>query len=88
MRAQLWLPILYVIVAGYLVFGPPGAAGHGGGGEVFFYMSLPVGFISLLVQSLSKSGELTALSCLIGGVIQYFIVGYAIDRLVATRRVR
>jgi len=27
MRARLWLPILYVIAAGYLVFGRP--AGHG-----------------------------------------------------------
>jgi len=88
MRARLWLPILYLIAAGYLVFGPPGAAGHGGGGEVFFYISLPFGFVSLLVESLFKSGELAALSCFLGGVIQYFAIGYVIDRFIASRRIR
>ena len=86
MRARLWLPILYLIVAGSLVFGPPGAAGHGGGGELFFYISLPVGFVSILVQHLFNSGELAVLSCFLGGVIQYLAIGYVIDRFSASRR--
>lgn len=88
MRVRLWLPILYVIAGAYLVFGPPGAAGHGGGGEPFFYISLPVGFVSVLVQNLFKSGELAVLSCFIGGLIQYFLIGYVADRFIASRRIR
>jgi hypothetical protein len=88
MRVRLWLPILYIIAAGYLVFGPPGAAGHGGGGELFFYISLPVGFVSVLVQNLFNSGELAVLSCFVGGVIQYVAIGYVADRFIASRRIR
>ena len=88
MRVRLWLPILYAIAAGYLVFGPPGAAGHGGGGEVFFYISLPVGLVSLLVENLFKSGELAVVSCFIGGLIQYLIIGYLVDRFIASKRIR
>lgn len=85
-RARLWLPILYVIAAVFFVFGPPGGAGHGSGGEVFFYISLPVGLISLLVQNLSNSGEMAVLSCFLGGVIQYVLIGFLIDRLVMSPR--
>ena len=81
MRVRLWLPILYVIAAAYLVFGPPSGAGHGSGGEAFFYISLPAGLISLLVQNLLNSGEMALLSCFIGGIIQYATIGYVIDRL-------
>lgn len=87
MRVRLWLPILYIIAAGYLVFGPSAAAGHGGGGEAFFYISLPAGFVSLLVQNLFKSGELAVLSCFVGGLIQYFVIGYIADRFIASRRI-
>jgi hypothetical protein len=85
---RLCLPILYVITAGYFVFGPPGAAGHGEGGEPFFYISLPAGLISLLVQKLANSGEIVALSCFIGGLAQYFAIGYVIDRLIGSRRIK
>jgi hypothetical protein len=80
-RVRLCLPILYVIAAVFFVFEPLGAAGHGSGGEVFFYISLPLGFISLVVQDLTNSGEIAVLSCLIGGVIQYALLGFLIDRL-------
>jgi hypothetical protein len=80
-RARLWLPILYVIASAFLLFGPPSGAGHGSGGEVFFYISLPAGLISLLVQNLFTSGEMAVLSCFLGGVIQYTVMGYVIDRL-------
>jgi hypothetical protein len=85
MKARLWLPILYIVVAVYLVFGPPGAAGHGGGGNLFFYISLPFGFVSILVERFFHSGELAVLSCVIGGVVQYLALGYLIDRFIAPR---
>lgn len=81
MKARLLLPILYAIVAAYLVLGPPGAAGHGQGGEVFFYLSLPIGLISILAQNVFKSGELAVLSCFLGGLVQYALIGYLIDRI-------
>jgi hypothetical protein len=87
-RVRLWLPILYVIVAAYLVFGPPSGAGHGSGGEGFFYISLPAGLISLLVQNLFNSGEMAVLSCFLGGVIQYAVIGYLIDRLITSPKSR
>ena len=80
-KVRVWLPILYLIVALYFVFGPPSGAGHGSGGEAFFYISLPAGLISLLVQNLFNSGELALLSCFLGGIIQYATIGYVIDRL-------
>ena len=86
MRVRLWLPILYLVVAGYLVFGPPGGAGHGGGGEIFFYISLPAGFISLVVEEVFHSGLSMVLSCALGGIIQYFVIGYVIDRFTARSR--
>jgi len=87
-RARLWLPILYVIAAVFLVFGPPGGAGHWKGGEVFFYISLPAGLISLWVQNSFSSGEMAVLSCFLGGVIQYALIGFLIDRLVTSPRTK
>jgi len=87
-RVRLWLPILYFIVSAFLIFGPPSGAGHGSGGEVFFYISLPSGLISLLVQNLFNSGEMAVLACFLGGVIQYAAVGYLIDRLITSQKNR
>lgn len=88
MRVRLWLPILYVIAAAYLVFGPPSGAGHGGGGEGFFYISLPAALISLPVQNLFKSGEVAVLACFLSGVIQYAVIGHVIDRLITSPKKR
>ena len=86
MKARFLLPIIYGIVSLYLLLGPPGAAGHGPGGEVFFYISLPLGLISILAENMFKSGELAVLSCFLAGVVQYALIGYLIDRMTKKRK--
>jgi len=86
MKFRFVLPILYAVVAVYLLFGPPGAAGHGPGGEVFFYVSFPLGLISILAENMFKSGELAVLSCFLAGVVQYALIGYLIDRMTKKRK--
>ena len=76
------------MAAAYFVFGPPSGAGHGGGGEGFFYISLPGALISLPVQNLFKSGEIAVLACFLSGVIQYAAIGYLIDRLITSPKTR
>ena len=81
LRAKIWLPLLYVIVAALFLFGLSGA-GHGRGAEGFFYISLPLGAVSLLVERHFSSVELPVLVCFLGGLIQYVAIGYFLDRLV------
>jgi hypothetical protein len=78
--AKIWLPIIYGIVAAFLIFALSGA-GHGNGPELFFYVSLPSGAISLLIEKYTKSAELPVLACFLAGLIQYSAIGYVIDRI-------
>ncbi len=85
MKLRFTFPILYVIVSAVSVIGF-GRVGHGRGTEVFFYVSLPSGAISLVVEKSLRSGEWAVLSCFLAGVIQYFVVGYLFDLWLARKR--
>lgn len=60
--------ILYVIVALYLVIGPPGGAGHGWGALAAYRIALP---LSLLMPEYAGLPALLLL-----GAAQYFLVGF------------
>jgi hypothetical protein len=75
---RLILPLLYFIASAVSLVGF-GRAGHGDGGEMFYYISLPSGAISLVVDKGFKSGEAAMLSCLLAGVLQYFLLVYLLD---------
>lgn len=78
MRLRFVLPIVYSVAAFVLVVGF-GGAGHGKGIEVFYYLSLPSGAISIVVERSLRSGEFAMISCFLAGLIQYFLVGYLLD---------
>ena len=80
LRAKVWLPILYAVIAGFFLFGL-GGAGHGNGPEGFFYISLPLGLLSLLVERYFGNPALPVLACFMAGLIQYWTIGYFLDRL-------
>jgi hypothetical protein len=81
------LPLLYFIASAVLLVGF-GRAGHGDGGEIFYYISLPSGAISRVVDESFKSGEAAMLSCLLAGLLQYFLLGYLLDFWLRRRRAR
>lgn len=72
------LPIIYAFVSAVLVVGF-GKVGHGEGGEIFYYLSLPSGAISNIVDKSLRSGEAALLSCFVAGLFQYGLLGYLID---------
>lgn len=76
---RLLLPVIYIAVAAVLlsVFG---GAGHGWGITAFYYLGLPFSYISNIVEDVFHSGELAMLSCLVGGLAQYFLLGLMLDR--------
>jgi len=74
MKLTFWLPIGYSIAGLCLVF-VFGGAGHGWGGEAFFYLSWPA---ALLVE---KTEEVV-FWCLLVGNAQWAIAGYIAGRLV------
>ena len=86
MKLRFTLPILYVVVSAVSVIGF-GRVGHGRGTEVFYYVSLPSGAISLLVEKSLRSGEWAVISCFLAGLIQYFVVGYLFDLWLGRKRI-
>lgn len=72
------LPLLYLVLSIVLLVGF-GNIGHGKGIEMFFYVSLPAGFLSNLVEVTFKSGELALMSCFLAGLTQYAVIGYLCD---------
>lgn len=88
MKATFVLPSVHAMVSAFLIFRPLGGAGHGPGGEVFFYISLPAGFLSIAAQDLFKSEVLSVLCCFFGGVSQYALLGYLIDRITRRKKLR
>ncbi len=65
-------PIGYLLTACYLVFGPPGEAGHGYGVELAYRLALPA---SLL---LPDTGGFYILLFL--GLCEYALIGFTLDR--------
>jgi hypothetical protein len=85
LKLRFTLPILYIIVSAVSVIGF-GRVGHGRGTEVFYYVSLPSGAISLIVEKSLRSGEWAVISCFLAGLIQYFVVGYLFDLWLGRKR--
>lgn len=85
MKVRLTYPLVfatsYLIISTVLltVFG---GAGHGWGLSAFFYVGLPLSYLSLIVEDYSKSGELAMLSCLLAGLVQYALLGYVAQKLI------
>ena len=70
MRLRFILPMTYVLLSvGMLV--AFGNIGHGNGLELFYYISLPSGAISNVVERSLRSGEWALLYCFVAGLIQY-----------------
>jgi hypothetical protein len=77
MKITFALPCAYTVAGLCLVF-LFGGAGHGWGGEAFFYIGLPV---SLVAEHMKEN----VVWALILGSIQWAVVGYLIDRWVKRR---
>lgn len=77
MKLRFWIPLAYSVAGLCLVFGF-GGAGHGWGGEAFFYLSWPA---ALLVENTKE----IVLWCLVVGNVQWAIVGYIAERLLWRR---
>ena len=77
MKLRFWLPLAYSVVGLFLAF-VFGGAGHGWGGEAFFYLSWPV---ALLVENTKE----IVLWCLLVGNIQWAIVGYIVGRVLGRK---
>ena len=73
MKLKIWLPLTYSVAGLCLVF-IFGGAGHGWGGEAFFYLSWPA---ALLVENTKE----IVLWCLLIGNVQWAIIGYIAERL-------
>lgn len=87
MRLAWILPLLYLVLSIVLLLGF-GNIGHGKGIEVFFYVSLPAGFVSNLVEATFRSGESALLSCFLAGLVQYAVIGYLFDAFRRRRKGR
>ena len=81
---RLLFPAGYIAASAVLltVFG---GAGHGWGITAFYYLGLPLSYISVFVEDASRSGELAMLSCFTAGVVQYFILGLLLDRFIRAK---
>ena len=71
------LPIIYGAAAAYLVLGPPGGAGGGWGIAWAWHLGLPA---TLLMPD--SSGFWGLWVC---GIVQYFVLGFVLDRLIIAR---
>ena len=78
MKFRFWIPIVYS-VAGLCFIFLFGGAGHGWGGEVFFYLSGPA---ALLVENTKE----IVLWCLLVGNLQWAIIGYIVELLLKRNR--
>ena len=72
MKFRFLVPLIYLIISLALLF-LFGGAGHGGGIEAFYYVSLPA---VLLVQR-AREGVIWGL---LAGILQWGLIGYFIDR--------
>ncbi len=77
MKWRFLLPAAYIVVGLVLVF-LFGGAGHGWGGEAFFFLSVPAAF---LIQNTKE----IVLWCFLVGIIQWTLIGYFVERLLAKR---
>lgn len=76
MKLRYLLPLLYVVASlFFLVF--LGGAGHGHGGDLFYYISLP----ACLIVNHSDTGAAWWL-CVLASLIQYATLGYLLERLI------
>lgn len=74
------LPFTY-LVASVILLSIFGGAGHGWGITAFYYIGLPLSYLSIIVEKVSNSGELAMLSCFVAGIAQYFLLGLLLERL-------
>jgi hypothetical protein len=89
MKLQIILPILYLIAALFLFFGPPGGAGHGWGLEASYYLSMPAAFLVVLLTTIIPFTGVPIFAIFLlflSGTAQYFFLGRLLDKLAARRR--
>ena len=88
MKKKVLVPILFVaiyLVTSTILLTVFGRAGHGWGITAFYYISFPFSYISVIIEDVSKSGELAMLSCLLAGILQYALLGYLAQRFIKVK---
>lgn len=91
MKYRFLLPGIYLLlVILFFVFFLKGAGGHGWNPfEYVFYLAFPAGFLlELLPNSWGLDDLPLTLLFMLAGLIQWALLGYLIDKLVAWRRKR
>ena len=84
-KLEFIIPIVVVtayLIASFLLLGPFGGAGHGWGIGAFGDISLPAILLAIAIDGLFPHHDLTVWLGLLGGVIQYGLIGYLFARLV------
>jgi hypothetical protein len=85
LKKHFLLPVIFVSVyltASALLLSVFGGAGHGWGITAFYYLGLPLSYISIILGDAFNSGEVAMLSCLLAGIVQYALLGYLVQVLV------
>src|SRR6266436_2308786 len=84
-KLRFLVPILFVgiyLIASFLFLGPFGGVGHGWGVGAFMNISLPAILLAIAIDGLYPHHDLTVWFGLLGGAVQYALIGYLIARLV------
>ena len=84
-KLRFFVPILFVgiyLIASFLFLGPFGGVGHGWGVGAFMNISLPAILLAIAIDGLYPHHDLTVWLGLLGGAVQYALIGYLLVRLV------
>ena len=83
-KLRFLVPILFVaiyLIASFLFLGPFGGVGHGWGVGAFMNISLPAILLAIAIDGLYPHHDLTVWLGLLGGAVQYALIGHLLVRL-------
>jgi len=73
LRFVFGFPLAYSMISVYLIFGPPGGAGHGWGIKIAYYLALPASVI------MRHQVQGVAYLLILLGIFQYAVIGLLAD---------
>jgi hypothetical protein len=90
-KLRLLVPIalvLFYVIISFILLGPIGGAGHGAGIGVFLDISFPAVLLAIAIDQAFPHRDLTVWLALIGGVLQYGLIGYVVGWWLTRKRNR
>ena len=88
-KLRFLVPTLFVtiyLIVSFLLLGSFGGAGHGWGIGAFMNISLPAILLAIPIDGLYPHHDLTVWLGLLGGAVQYALLGHLLARLVKRLR--